>query len=214
MKHVDVPTVVQAHMEAFPHGFYSRLGPQFMTSYLREHLRSPAACAFAAVDGRTGHVVGYLLGTLDDAAHRAHKVRHSTRTLARAGAAALRRRPALWGEFLRVRALWYLRRLARGGAFSRAAPPSGPSRTVSAELLYICVLPSVRLTGIGGALHDTFVARASDAGAGRLHLVTEEENLIAQTLYEHRGWITESVVTSRDGRRLVRMIRNLHVDAA
>ncbi len=214
MKHVDVPTVVQAHLEAFPHGFYSRLGPGFMTAYFREHLRSPAGCSLTAVDSRSGDVVGYLFGTLDDAAHRAHKADHATRTLIRAGASALRQRPALWGEFIRVRALWYLRRLVRARATALRSSAALGGAGSSAELQYICVVPAVRLRGVGAALHDCFLDRARDSDAATLHLVTEESNHVARALYEHRGWVAESTLTSRDGRRLVRMVRYLIPDAA
>jgi len=214
MKHVDVPTVVRAHLHAFPHGFYSRLGDGFMTAYLREHLRSPAACSLSAVDSQTGELVGYLFGTVDDAAHRAYKAANSTSSLLRAGASALRRRPALWGEFLRVRALWYLRRLARARVAARRPSGSRGPADASAELQYICVIPAVRLRGVGAALHDCFVEHARGAGAATLHLVTEEGNEISRAFYEHRGWVAESTVTSRDGRRLLRMVRRLPAEVA
>lgn len=214
MKHVDVPTVVRAHLDAFPHGFYSRLGPEFMTAYVRAHLRSPAACSLAAVDRRTGEVVGYLLGTLDDAAHRAHKARQSSGLLAREGFRALRRRPELWGEFLRVRALWYAKRLARARMASPRANSVCAAAGRSAELQYICVKQQLRLRGVGSDLHDRFVLEARSAGVATVRLVTEEDNHVARGLYEHRGWVSDGTVQSRDGRRLLRMLLLLVDDAA
>ena len=210
MRPVDVPAVVEWHLQNFPHCFYSRLGPDFMVSDVREHLKSPAVASFSAVDPRTGLVIGYLLGSLDDERLRTHKARHAASPLARASAAALRRRPGLWGEFLRVWSLWYLRRLARGvraGGDTRGERTEGEMR--SAELLSICVAPGHRLRGAGAALHDTFLQQVAASGASRVHLVNETVNTVATGLYQRRGWTTEDEATSRDGRRLVRMVKCL-----
>jgi len=210
MRPADVNAVVDWHMQSFPHGFYSRLGHDFMVRYVREHLRSPAAVAFSAVDPHTEMVIGYLLGSLDDDQHRAHKARHATVPLARAGAAALRRRPHMWGEFLRVRSLQYLRRLARDG-LARRRPDAGTVEEAprSAELLFVCVAPVHRLRGAGAALHDAFAHEAAESAATQLHLVTEIGNTVAIGFYQRRGWIAAVEVTGRDGRRLVRMVNHL-----
>ena len=182
MRPADVHAVVDSHIQSFSHGFYSRLGHDFKVRYVREHLRSPAAVAFSAVDPRTGMVIGYLLGSLDDDQHRAHKARHATVPLARAGVAALRRRP--------------------DAGTVEDAPRS-------AELLFFFVASVDRLRGAGAALHDADAHQATESAATQLHLVTEVGNTVPIDFYQRRGWIVAAEVRGRDGRRLVRMVKRL-----
>lgn len=197
----DLALIVQVHLRQFPDGFYARLGPAFMARYFQQYFRSPAAIGLVA-DQRDGSgLVGYLVGTVDDAAHDRLMNGRAAPVLAAAGASALARRPSLWSDFARRRALWYARRLV-----SRAVRPRRPSAAPRhGELLYICTTAGHRRRGVGAALLRAYVEGAQQARAASLHLVTERENASGRDFYEHRGWRAVSESVTRDGRPLVRL---------
>lgn len=200
----DVPAVVGWHLQAFPAGFYARLGEGFMRRWMRAHILRPASVSLVAHDA-DDRLVGYLLGTTDDAVYSTGPLALSA-NLAGRGAAALLTRPRLWGDFVRVRARSYAGRAVRSLKARRAA--SGESG--EGELIYICVESQYRQRGGGAALLDAFVGEARRSGTRRLHLVTEEDNGTARRFYDRRGWCTtDGSRTALDGRPLVRMERDL-----
>lgn len=210
MDRVDLEAVVAWHRQAFPAGFYSQLGPAFMDRWFRFHLDSAASVSLVACDA-AGAVVGYLLGTLDDAEYGTRALADDARLLGR-GAAALTVRPGLWAEFGRRRARPYsgrvMRRLKRGSTPRRDGAGDG-------ELVYICVEPEHRRQGAGAALLEAFTGEAMRSGTRRLHLVTEEDNLGAQRFYVRHGWqVMYGTSHALDGRTLVRMQRVLAEEAA
>lgn len=206
----DLDAVVEWHLEAFPSGFYAQLGVRFMRAWFAAHVAAPASISLVACAG-DGAVVGYLLGTLDDADYRDRSAGDGARLLAR-GTAAFVARPGLWGEFARVRARPYAGRAARRilgrGAATRRGAGDG-------ELVYICVEADHRRRGAGAALLEAFTGEAIRSGTTRLHLVTELDNTGAQRFYSHHGWhVMADTAHALDGRTLVRMQRHLRTEAA
>jgi ribosomal protein S18 acetylase RimI-like enzyme len=201
----DVPAVVGWHLQAFPEGFYARLGSGFMRRWMGAHLLRPAAVSLVAHDA-DDRLVGYLLGTTDDAVYSTGSLALSA-GLAGRGAVALLARPRLWSNFVRVRARSYAARAVRSLKTRRV---SGSESRVG-ELIYICVETRYRQRGGGAALLDAFVGEARRSGTQRLHLVTEEDNGTARRFYDRRGWCTAvGSRTALDGRPLVRMERDLN----
>jgi ribosomal protein S18 acetylase RimI-like enzyme len=210
MDRTDLEAVVAWHREAFPAGFYAQLGPRFMDRWFRFHLDSPASVSLVACDS-AGSVVGYLLGTLDDAEYGSRALTEDAQLFAR-GAAALTVRPALGIEFSRRRARAYAgrvaRRLKRGSTPRRDGAGDG-------ELVYICVESDHRRQGAGAALLDAFTGEALRSGTRRLHLVTEADNVGAQRFYVRHGWhVMDDTSQALDGRTLVRMQRVLDDETA
>ncbi|MDO8307161.1 MAG: GNAT family N-acetyltransferase [Actinomycetota bacterium] len=197
----DLALLVEVHLQQFPDGFYARLGPAFMTRYFQQCFRSPAAIGLIAEQCDGSGLVGYLVGTVDNDAHDRFMNGPASPALAAAGASALVRRPSLWSDFARLRALWYARRFV-----SRAVRPRRPSAEPRhGELLYICTTAGHRRRGVGAALLRSYVEGAKRARAASLHLVSERENASGRDFYEHRGWRVVSESVTRDGRPLVRM---------
>lgn len=205
MTSADLVHVVAWHREAFPAGFYAHLGPAFMRAWFAAHMTAPASVSLVACDG-DGAVVGYLLGTLDDAGYRQRSVEHGARLLVR-GTAAFVARPGLWGEFARVRARPYAGRAARWLLGQRPMARAGVG---DGELVYICVEPQHRRQGAGAVLLEAYTGEAIRSGTARLHLVTELDNHGAQRFYARHGWhVMEGTAHAHDGRTLVRMQRHL-----
>lgn len=210
MTPADLDHVVAWHVEAFPSGFYAQLGPGFMRAWFAAHMTAPASVSLVACDG-DGAVVGYLLGTLDDADYRDRPARAGARLLAR-GTGAFVARPGLWGEFARVRARPYAGRAARRMLGQRPVTRNGAG---DGELVYICVEPEHRRQGAGAALLEAFTGEGIRSGTARLHLVTELDNIGAQRFYARHGWqVMEDTAHALDGRTLVRMERQLGTRAA
>jgi ribosomal protein S18 acetylase RimI-like enzyme len=201
----DLPNLVEVHLRQFPHGFYAQLGPAFKTRYFRQYFRSPGAIGLVAEQRDGSGLVGYLIGTVDDEAHDRFMHGAAAPTLTAAGGLAIAARPALWSDFIRLRALWYARRFASG--IVRTRRPSAEPR--QGELLYICTTPGNRRRGIGAALLRSYVEAAQRAHAAGLHLVSERDNTAAHEFYAHRGWQVGSESVTRDGRPLVRMTLSL-----
>lgn len=201
MESRDLARIVEVHCQQFPDGFYTRLGPGFMTAYFSAYVRSPGAVGLVAEQHDGSDIVGYLIGTVDDAAHERHMHGRAAPALTASGALALVRRPGLWKEFLRHRSVWYLRRHA--AALVRTRRPAPAER--EGELLYICTTSGNRRRGIGAALLRGFVEAAQRAHTTGLHLVAEKNNTPAHDFYAHRGWQVVSESMTRDRRPLVRM---------
>lgn len=175
-----------------------------MRRWVRAHILRPASVSLVAHD-TDDHLVGYLLGTTDDAVYSTGPLALSA-DLAGRGAVALLARPGLWGNFVRVRARIYAVRAVRS-LMARRAASNGSGE---GELIYICVESRYRQRGGGAALLDAFVGEARRSGTQRLHLVTEEDNGTARRFYDKRGWCTiDGSRAALDGRPLVRMERDL-----
>ncbi|MEW1550050.1 GNAT family N-acetyltransferase [Streptomyces tsukubensis] len=210
----DLPFVTAEHLRHFPDGFFARLGPGFVSTYLRTYPDSPHACAYTITapagpsPGAGPRPVGYLLGVLDPAAHRTHLLRFHRRALAARGALALAVRPMVAGHFLRTRTARYARALLPTGMRTSTtvpgpAPGSPPAPSgATAVLAYVAVTGGARSRGLGGALVDRFAADAAAAGCDRAELVTLAGTGGAGPFYERRGWTPRGSSAAPDGRLL------------
>jgi ribosomal protein S18 acetylase RimI-like enzyme len=198
MRCEEAAQVVAWHSEEFPAGFYVRLGPHFLRAYYRGFVRSPHAAAFVAV-AADGQLVGYLAGTLDAAKHSWWMLWRHGLVLTMVGLLCLLRRPRLWPDFVRSRAVWYARRVLRTVVgMTRRAPVA--SRT--GELTYLVCSAKFRGRGIGTQLVAAFDRQASAAGISRLTLVTAADDHRVRAFYEALGWRLAGTRWTRDGREL------------
>ena len=191
-----IPAAVRLHRAELPPSFFSRLGPGFLRRYHESFVRSPHGVGLAAVD-RSGDLVGFLVGTLDDAAHYRWAIRSLGGRLLTTAGMALVRRPRLASQFARTR----LRRYVRGAARLAAAPPSPSSaRGGAASLTHVAVAPRVRGRGIGQALARSFLEQATSGGAARLQAKTLAGPGGAGGFYEALGWSRTGQRPDVDGR--------------
>ncbi|MFI6008676.1 GNAT family N-acetyltransferase [Streptomyces sp. NPDC051243] len=202
--------VVGEQRRLFPDGFFSRLGPGFLTAHTRTYLTSPHAVGFVAeVDGAP---VGYLVGVVDPALHRRHLLRAHGPGLAVRAAAALAVRPALAVNFLRTRLPRYARKLLpgrRAGASASAAPAPPAVHDREAVLAHVAVCEEARSYGIGGQLMERFADFAVVAGCTRVSLVTAAGPAGAGPYYERRGWERRAETHTPDGKHLLVYARPL-----
>ena len=203
----DLDVVIPWHRHAFPTGFYAQLGAGFMKKWFTTHMNSEAAVSLVVCDSR-GTVVGYLLGTTDDAKYQEASRGQGLAIFAR-GVSSLIARPHLWTNFARVRARHYVARSVR--AFGRILGRSltAASQKMGAgegELVYICVEPEHRRRGAGAVLLEAFTGEAIRSKTNRLHLITESDNRGAQQFYGRHGWqVMDDTARALDGRLLIRI---------
>jgi ribosomal protein S18 acetylase RimI-like enzyme len=198
MQTCDVGQAAIWHREEFPRGFYARLGPRFVRAYYRTFVASRHASALVAVSG-DGQVVGYLAGTLDAAEHNRHAVFRHLLRLTLVALVCLLRRPGLWRDFVRSRALWYARRVLR--LVVAAIRPSAAGRRTG-ELTYLVCSARFRGRGIGTRLVAEFERQATAAGTSRLTLVTSAGDHRVRAFYESSAWRLTGARWTRDGREL------------
>jgi GNAT superfamily N-acetyltransferase len=193
----DLPEVATLHRQHFPDGYYARLGEGFLVAHYRGYLDSPHAVAYVVT--RDGQVQAYLVGTVDEVAHRRHAARSGRLARAVAGITALGARPHLWGDFLAVRSHWYARRALAG---LRPTSPADPNRRPFGELDYVITRPAARNQGIGAHLVGSYLQAVRTAGGSHAVLVTLVGNNMARRFYQKRGWVPDGVRVSRDGAAL------------
>ncbi|MGC4939843.1 GNAT family N-acetyltransferase [Kribbella sp. DT2] len=193
MRAAEAGVAADWHRDEFPNGFYVRLGPRFLTAYYRGFVRSPHATALVAVSAED-QVIGYLAGTTNDGKHNRWMLSHYGLVVVAVGLACLLRRPGLWTEFLRSRALWYLRRALRV-----AVRPAGGR---SGELTYLVCSPDFRGQGVGSRLVRIFDQYAGAAGTERLTLVTAADDQRVRSFYRSLGWRLTGTRWTKEGREL------------
>lgn len=188
----DAPFVADLHAEALPNGIIACLGRRGLRAYYRSFARSPHAIALLA---EREAPVGMVAGTTDPSAHRRWVRRHHVTSLAVPVAGALMRHPVFVGHFAAER----LARLARTGL--RREPGPG-SRTSSAVLSHVAVMPTARRSGAGTELVEAFTAASQRAGVNSVQLVTPFDGGAVE-FYDRLGWWRVADTVGRDGRRLV-----------
>jgi ribosomal protein S18 acetylase RimI-like enzyme len=192
----DVGLAARWHTQEFPDGFYPRLGPRFLAAYYWTFLKSPYAAALVAVDG--SRITGYVAGTLDERRHGRRVLVRYCGLLVAVGTLCLLSQPSLWRDFVRRRAVRYLRRLVR--AVLEAMTP--PKAVASGELAYIVTAEEARGRGVGAGLLNEFRDHAFRAGTRELRLVTAADAPRLSTFYERHGWLPAERRTTLDGRAL------------
>lgn len=210
MSVLDVPAAVRLHERELTGDFMSRFGGRFLAQLYRAFLESPHAEALVAVDGRTGEVIGALLGTLDAPAHNSFLVRRHGPALALYGLGQALAHPALAWDVLRTRSGRYGRGIARSMFAGKRGrkPGSGEAERVGV-ISYVMVDGGRRGSGIGASLVAAYEERAVSAGLDRLELVTHPEPRGAGPFYSRIGWKYAGERTSDSGERFALYTRYL-----
>lgn len=192
----DLEEVVDAHLAAFPAGFFARLGRHFLIRYYRTFLDGPLAVAIVAED--SGEMRGYLVGILDPTRHRRLLLNYHGMSLAAWGFIGLMRRPVLLVRFAGTRARRYVRTLWS----HRIVPDSSDAARAPAVLSHLVVAPTARDGGLGTRLVEAFLHQAIGAGCRQACLVTVAGPDGAGEFYERIGWTPGATRRGADGRRL------------
>ncbi|NEK93365.1 GNAT family N-acetyltransferase [Modestobacter muralis] len=200
----DLSATAQAHVLLLPVGLFPSMGERFLRCWHRTFLRLPHGIALVAVDAGAGagQVVGFLLGTTDQATHTDALLRdrRALMDLGASGLLALLRRPRLAARFARTRGRPWLRKLLqrRGSAVQ---PPEAHSVGPVAVLAAVAVQDSARGHGLGAALVHHFLAAAQAGGADVAELVTvvPHEGGTSAGFYECLGWCATGDRSTRDG---------------
>jgi GNAT superfamily N-acetyltransferase len=198
----DLRITSRTHVNLLPTGLFPSLGARFVRRWQRTFLDSPYGVGYVVIDStapRDG-IVGFLLGTTDQAGHMAALLtnRRTMASLAMAGVWALVRRPQAAIRLMRSRVWPWARRLFLGR-------PAGPVPTGSASSPQVAVVaalavhPEWRGSGIGARLVTRFVQHARLAGATVAELVTPTGSTGATGFYERLGWEAGPHHRTRDG---------------
>lgn len=201
MTTADASWAAALHQTALPHGFFARLGPQFLTAYYESFISSPHAVALVA-DSPEGPA-GMLVGTVRNSSHYSWVLHQRRRVLLRHGLARLLSRPPLLLLFLRTRLGWYAGAAARwtGRSFTRAFRiPDRQGRRGPAVLSHVAVVDAARSSGAGSALVSSFTAAAARAGCDEAVLVTLAGPAGAGAFYRRLGWTLRERHDDHDGR--------------
>ncbi|WP_422772313.1 GNAT family N-acetyltransferase [Plantactinospora sp. WMMC1484] len=205
--------MARSHVDLLPIGLFPLLGARFVRRWQRTFLDSRYGVGYVVVDttASADGIVGFLLGTTDQAAHMAALLtnRRAVAALALAGVGALMRRPRVATRLMRSRAWPWLRQLRRRRPAGASARPSNPAARV-AVMIALAVHPEWRGCGVGEALVARFVEDARLAGAGTAELVTPTGPAGAASFYERLGWEAGPHRRTRDGDGLRAYRLSLH----
>jgi ribosomal protein S18 acetylase RimI-like enzyme len=197
----DLPAMSRAHVALLPFGLFPSLGARFVHRWQRTFLDSRYGIGYVVVDPAAPpeEIVGFLLGTTDQAAHTTALMadRRTVASLAVAGIAALCVRPRVAARLLRSRVRPWTHRLLHHQA--RPAPAGPITSPQVAVMTALAVHPDRRKSGIGERLVARFVEHVRTAGATRAELQTSTGSLGAVGFYERLGWEAESQRATPDG---------------
>ncbi|WBB96882.1 GNAT family N-acetyltransferase [Solwaraspora sp. WMMA2080] len=203
--YADLATTARTHVEFLPVGLFPSLGAGFVRRWHRTYLDSRHGVGYVVTDPTTpgDDVVGFLLGTTDQAAHMAALFadRRTLASLAAAGAGAMARRPTLARQ-LPSRAVPWARQIAQRRS-GQPPPSDGPADNPQvAVMIALAVRPQWRGSGIGAELVRRFVEDARRAGAVEAELVTPVGPAGATGFYERLGWELGPCWHTHDGDKL------------
>jgi len=192
----DLAFAAELHARALGHGLFPALGGRVLRRYLATYRSSAHAVAFVAE--RRGEPLGFIVGTLDPAAHRQEVLARHGAALTVAGVLGLVRHLRVAAWFLRTRAVRYasgLLRLAR-----RRAPGSGGGAAGrTAVLNHVAVSPEARGHAVGTVLVDAFLDAVRSAGVPAARLVTLADPDGAGPFYQRLGWQPAGGYVDHDG---------------
>ena len=184
MRREDLPAVVAIHLAAFPNFFLSFLGPRFLRLFYAAVMRDGIALV-ATLDGR---VSGFAAGSVDSREFYRLLFRKRFVLVALSIVPAILRKPPTLMRVVR-RALY---RTSSEGAVTKGA-----------ELMSLAVDPAQQRHGAGRALVAAFAARAKEAGAESLWLITDAaDNDQVKRFYESLGFTKIRSFTNDEGRAL------------
>lgn len=191
VKTADLRQTSELHRRYLFAGIFPRMGPRFLRCYHETFAASPHGVALVARDG--GVIVGFLLGTVDNAAHYRWVISERGMALARCGVVALVVRPQVAWSFVTTRFGRYLRRLRRHLSWSDrmhepmpTAGDAGGSPQV-AILTHVATAEAARRGGVGRRLVEGFLAQARARGAVEARLITARDGPAA-AFYAGAGW--------------------------
>lgn len=197
----DLRQTAALHARHLPGGFFVHLGQRFLAQYHASFLAGASARMLVAEDDRQ-QVIGFLVGTTDNARHVRAAVRRPPPRAVAAAVLTLASNPRLLWRFLRTRVGRYTRAVARAVAARRRPASGGPSATrpvpTIGVLTHVAVDDAARGTGAGAALVEAFVAEARIASTDELRLVTSV-NGGASGFYRHLGWGSRGTRRASDG---------------
>lgn len=183
---IDLARTARIHRAELPHGLFPELGVRFLRAYHHTYLDSPHAVARVATSD--GEVVGFIVGTVDEHAHRDWVLRHRGVRLALWGLLGLVTRPRTLWWFLRTRVGRYLRAVLRATRDGEGASATGAvADDVVGVLSHVAVDPAARGRALGARLTREFSSAAHDQGSTEVRLVTRAEGG-AGGFYEALGW--------------------------
>lgn len=200
----DLRATAQAHVRFLPVGLFPSMGERFLRRWHRTFLRLPYGIALVAVDrqARGDQVVGFLLGTTDQAAQTNALLsdRRALVELSASGLLALLRRPRLAARFARTRGRPWLHKLVQRRATTGFTPGARSVKPV-AVLAAVAVESDARGRGLGAALVRRFLAEARAGGVDVAELVTvvPAEGGAGAEFYERLGWCATGDRRTRDG---------------
>ncbi|MTV27608.1 GNAT family N-acetyltransferase [Nitriliruptoraceae bacterium ZYF776] len=201
----DFRRTSELHHRYLAAGIFPRMGVRFLRCYHETFAASPYGKALVA--RHDGELVGFLLGTVDNAAHYRWVVKERGMALARSGATALLCRPHVAWSFATTRLDRYLRGLQRHlsqpATACGPAPPGGDDGASSplAILTHIVTTDAVRGRGVGRQLVEAFLAQARARGAEEARLITASGGPAA-AFYAGLGWAAVADRCARDGSRV------------
>lgn len=187
----DLAEVVALHIEAFPGFFLSRLGPGVLRLFYAEFVDHPDAVALTARLDRV--LVGIAVGPTIPSQFFRRLVRRRWLQLAVASAPHMLRNPH------------EIPRMARSIVFRGREGVTGGGLLSS-----ICVAPRARASGVGRLLLSHWEERMASRGIEQLHLTTDAvDNEATIRFYRKAGWEVVRSFTTRDGRRMHLMSKEL-----
>lgn len=194
----ELARTARLHRRALPDGFFARLGAAFLARYHASFLAGSRARLLVAERG--GRVVGFLAGTIDNAAHYGDVARRRSAGLALVGLASLLARPRLAVEFLRTRTGRYGRAVVRLLTRTRTdgGTPEGPGVAPVAVLTHVAVDDEARGTGAGRALVEAFAEEVAARGVDEIRLVTPVDGG-GPRFYRRLGWRSRGRRRAADG---------------
>jgi ribosomal protein S18 acetylase RimI-like enzyme len=199
LRATHVPAIVDVHMRAFPRFFLTFLGPRFLREFYASFLVDPAGVGLAAVDSRTGRVVGVVVGPVSPDGYFQRLLKRRWWAFALASAAAVLRRPTV------------IRRLLRA-VFYRGESPPGPPRALLSSL---AVAPEAQGHGVGRALVRAWVRSVRRRGATGCCLTTDaQDNDPVNRFYQGLDWKIETTYTTRQGRAMNRYVLDVPAEPA
>jgi ribosomal protein S18 acetylase RimI-like enzyme len=186
----DIDRVVAVHQAAFGAFFLTSLGPRFLSRLYRGYLGHPSGVLLVIGDP----VAGFVAGTTDPASFYRWLRRSQGPAMALAAVPALLRRPLAVG-----------RRLASAVRYRGEEATPIPDGALLASL---GVDPRAGGGGLGSALVEAFVERATEAGRTVTYCSTDAaDNERVLAFYGRLGFREAERVRRGDGREMAVLIR-------
>lgn len=195
----DVPAIVRLHQAEFKGLFLAEMGPRFLRHYYEAFLAHPEGIGHVA--DREGRVVGFVVGTLREAAYRA-AVRKRRIPMALASLARVATRPALLPRIIG--------RFTSMGSDIADPIEAQYLRDGAAHLVSLAVSSAWTGTGVGTRLVRAFEDSVLSRGQTVVYLTTAADgNEPANRFYRSLGYELAGTRLDPDGTRVNQYIRKL-----